>query len=149
MKRQEVFERTVDVLVKAYQNGTLEHGACQACAVGNLVMANCYNYDEGKAFFKAHDWYNVITTHIKGEQLEAEGKNPNSSWYRAIKEIESTGYSVNEVRLIEAAFEDACQTPDGAEDETGVHGLRAVYDVLLDIHEVDVDTVATAEEVFA
>jgi hypothetical protein len=37
------FENSVDVLVKAYLNDTLEHGQCHACAVGNLICAETGN----------------------------------------------------------------------------------------------------------
>ena len=39
MERTELFNKSVDVLVKAYKSGSLSHYNCQACAVGNLVSA--------------------------------------------------------------------------------------------------------------
>jgi len=42
------FENTVDILVKAYINDTLEHNNCYACAVGNIVAHNM-----GERFVKA------------------------------------------------------------------------------------------------
>jgi len=41
------FNDTVDILVKAYLNDTLEHGVCSACAVGNICLAAGAPYSYG------------------------------------------------------------------------------------------------------
>lgn len=41
MKRPELYQKTVDILVKAYFDDTLQHGNCYACAVGNIIAGNC------------------------------------------------------------------------------------------------------------
>ncbi len=41
MKNKSLYDKTVSILVDAYMNDTLQHGNCFACAVGNIVAANC------------------------------------------------------------------------------------------------------------
>lgn len=152
MKKQEVFERTVDVLVKAYHNGTLEHGHCKSCAVGNLIRATMY--DNNPQAYNESWFHSVGCSNMSMEDLRLrkvrEGTQSSRDYYSlVIKEIESTGYTIEELRMIERVFEDNCTTPEGAKDKSGLYGLRAVYEELLNIHEVDVQRVATAEEVFA
>jgi hypothetical protein len=38
------FSNTIDILVKAYLNDTLQHESCSACAVGNLVSHSMANH---------------------------------------------------------------------------------------------------------
>lgn len=39
------YEKSVDKLLDAYNNGELHHGNCYACAVGTLLGTNSWNYD--------------------------------------------------------------------------------------------------------
>lgn len=134
MKNPELYNRTVDILVQAYFNDTLQHGNCHACAVGNLVAANC-----GYSFIKYSDrqrweksspyWQEVHMVGSCGTQWIAP------DWYHngAKHQIDSTGYKWEETAKIELAFETA---PKGnSEDEWMFNGLMAVIDVLDEIHE--------------
>ena len=149
MKNKELFNRTVAVLVKAYQNDTLKHGSCRACAVGNLVAAGCginNIFDDDEWRIKASDedfrgWTNVFST-SRGEQLIM----PENYRGPAKFQIDATGYTWQELAKIEYAFETA---PKGDNDDDWMlNGLLAVYDVLCEIHEVDKSEVQDAKLVF-
>ena len=150
MKNKELFDRTVAVLVKAYQNDTLIHGSCCACAVGNLVAASCgiddiFDVDEwnkkalGEGFV---GWHFVFITNSNGEQLIV----PENYRGPAKFQIDATGYTWQELAKIEYAFETA---PKGDNDDDWMlNGLLAVYDVLCEIHEVADGEVQDAQSVF-
>lgn len=146
MKNQKLFEKTVGILVNAYRNDTLEHGYCHACAVGNIIAANCGIEDDLDWLEKTGDypitgWGLVFTTGAGYQRI-------NESEYKGAAkfQIDSTGYSWQELAKIEYAFETA---PKGNNDDDWMlNGLLAVYDVLCDIHEVDRSEVKAGEEVF-
>jgi len=112
MKNKEQFDNSIKVLVKAYLEGTLTHGDPCACAVGNLIG--------GRA------WYDIIS-YIKSGFDPLEVHN----YDMAIAEVNSTGYKLEKVVLIEKAFE--CANHDL--DKDGYKGLCAVFDVLVKIHQ--------------
>ncbi len=159
MNRPELFHRTVEILTNSLQNGTLEHNDCSACAIGNLVAANMYNGDAEKIVsISENAWSSVFYTNYETGMQAIRFDNYKG---RAKEQIDSTGYSLEECCAIEIAFELApakCITeyklnpkcePSDKDPEWMVNGLRAVYDVLCDIHEVGVAEVAPAKEVFA
>ena len=149
MKNKELFNRTVAVLVKAYQNDTLIHGSCCACAVGNLVAASCgiddiFDDDEwrkkalGGGFW---GWAFVFSTFGREQHIYPENYRGPAKF-----QIDATGYSWQELAKIEHAFETA---PKGDNDDDWMlNGLLAVYDVLCEIHEVDKSEVQDAKLVF-
>ncbi len=108
MKNKEQFEKTVQVLVKAYFEGTLEHMDCRACAVGNIV-----GHGEWMPQFVRYDPYN--------ERVQ-----------------NNSGYTWKELGVIERAFESVITTrEDFNSDQHQYNGLMAVLDVLFEIHEVE------------
>src|SRR5688572_4378568 len=118
------FEHTVNVLVQAYLNDTLEHDDCAACAVGN-IMASC-----GVVFgpdFNRAQWLRVI-------DIEVRRGSKNSAYVGGydkevgLQQIKATGYSMEELSKIEHAFEG---------DNEIFNALMAVVDVLAEIHNVD------------
>lgn len=132
------FENSVDVLVKAYFNDTLEHENCYACAVGNLVCA-------AKGYSYVNDGGLITDSALKN--LDATGAN----WFDAImddgdgylsrdakSEISATGYTAKQIIAIEQAFESVDQLD--SEDDWMFNGLMAVVDVLAEIHGVDLST---------
>lgn len=146
------FEHSVDVLVKAYIKGTLEHGSCRACAVGNLVadaqgieliidnnslltkigvIPNIIPNKYGKSLFH---WSSLVD--INGYGNKDQG----------LVEIESTGYTVDEIIAIERAFE-RCEFSLN-KDQWMLNGLYAVVDVLAEIHNVDLSIKEEAKELF-
>lgn len=129
------FEKSVDVLVKAYLNDTLEHGNCYACAVGNLVVS-AMNYHYTKRKFPHGCSGSELTTR---EAIENDNE-AGGYWYsphpgvmsEAIREVRSTGYTNDDIIEIERAFEGV----DGRGDKM-FNGLMAVVDILAEIHNVD------------
>ncbi len=111
IKNKEQFDNSIKVLVKAYLEGTLEHGVPCACAVGNLI-------GEGK-----RAWYDIVS------RIKLNFDLPSATHDEGISEIKSTGYKVKEIVRIEKAFERVTQDPDGYK------GLCAVFDVLVKIHQ--------------
>jgi len=152
MKNQELFDRTVGILVKAYQNDTLHHSNCYACAVGNLVCANMgMGYEKDKSgvvnikwsgYDRIASWVNVFCTISNDEQ----DINPFSYLGRAKEEIDATGYSWEDLAKIEYAFETA---PFGnSDDDFMFNGLMKVVDILMEIHEANKAEITAAKSLF-
>lgn len=144
------FEKTVDVLVKAYLNDTLQHGNCAACAVGNMVAdaLNCkVSYDEGDFIWIRNKaevqpiWDDVFVT--SGDYHRRSPEN-YTGWPK--RQIDATGYTWQELARIEYAFE--VSDRGGSNDEWMFNGLMAVLDVLADIHKVDLTTKESAKLLF-
>ena len=119
MNNRKQFDKTIGILVKAYFNETLEHGEPCACAVGNLILAN--------GIKPSWVWYNAVRRY----------SNPCEE---SNLQIESTGYSIEEIRSIEYAFEFRQLGIEGSiemgrKDKDGYLGLMRVVDVLIEIHE--------------
>lgn len=134
------FNETINILVKAYLNDTLEHAKCHACAVGNIISASgmpltCSAGDSETMWLRhidKHFRHGAIHWHID-EEL-------------AIKQIESTGYTGMELSMIERAFERAsCGESD---DEWMFNGLMAVVNVLAEIHQVSLEQKEEAKLLF-
>lgn len=148
------FHKTVDILVKAYLNGTLEHDNCYACAIGNMVAANMglrfigdktirrgihwEGFPNYGSLGPDKMWTNVCYTNDEGEQFFRPHK------YKGIpkKQIDSTGYSIEEVAMIEHAFETATGK------DRMFAGLMAVVDVLAEIHGIDLTEKESAKALF-
>lgn len=116
---KEVYQKSVDILLDAYNAGNLFHGKCDACAVGNILGGNdwvavigAFDSGFGKRFYDFKEHYN-----------ETEG----------LKLIDKSGLTKKELMHIEEAFETA-------DDEDGEQfkGLCAVLDVMKDMVEEDV-----------
>jgi hypothetical protein len=113
MKTIERFDRAINALVTAFLQGTLAKGACHACAVGNICAASLnFKVKTGQgrlnprfyweAPYVGADWSNVFHTRIEsGEQR----LNINRYVGAAKEEIDATGYSLEQLMLIEKAFE--------------------------------------------
>ena len=130
MRNKKLFDETVAILVKAYMNETLEHGEPCACAVGNLIAARGIEPSWG--------WYNYVRRYSKTSL--------------GTKEVNCTGYSAEEVRYIERAFEGrdiyTQDLRDFSDDPDGYKGLMAVVDVLIEIHEGTEEEAKQAKELF-
>lgn len=149
MLKPELFNRTVGILIKAYLNGTLRHGLCTACAVGNIVAANMgYNvtlrrtitnkdslsWNNGTEFPHWDDVFCTLLTFSGKRQLT----KPEAYDGIAQVQIDSTGYEWEDLALIEEAFESVPEThPDPGGAERMYKGLVAVVDVLCHIHGAD------------
>lgn len=136
MKNPELFYRSVNILQRAYFKGTLKHKSCLSCAVGNLVAGNL--------------GFSVINNlRILVDPSDPGYKNAvlNAAWTLPVlganlirtsdedvaMAISATGYTVSELKRIEAAFENRDNKPKY--DPDGYLGLCAVIDTLMEIHE--------------
>lgn len=153
MKNPELFHKTVGILVNAYMNDTLRHFNCCACAVGNIVAANCgikymkaenddrkkygivYDYFSGKYDPRIESWFEILM-------------DKHSLSETCLSQIESTGYSIKEILKIEKAFEKANPSQHPEVDTTGYLGLMSVLDTLMIIHEANEEEITEAKALF-
>lgn len=156
------FNESVSILVKAYLNNTLAHKSCVACAVGNLIahhMGTEPTPDKGNK-------YTGFSNNVFANGMHECWFNGFGTPEEAVMEsyqTEMTGYSVEELCLIEYAFENApaeCRqysldqyyikynSPIGQNEEWMFNGLMAVVDVLASIHGVDLETTEAARKMF-
>ena len=154
MKNKELFNRTIAILVKAYQKGTLIHGDCHACAVGNLVAFNtgrevmCIDSEFGIMAWsdeRCPYWGDVFTTNFLGQMIY-----PKNYVGEAKLEIDSTGYSMEDLAIIEKAFE-SVEIKENSEENSDQHqfdGLMAVVDALMIIHECTTEEAEEAKLLF-
>lgn len=162
------FENSVNVLVKAYFDGYLEHQNCACCAVGNIIASACgfkiehlndrslWTRDSDQEVIDPQEWVSAFGTRtdILGKNFFRKKKvKVSDQWFnpekitRRIKSWASmTGYSVVELARIESAFESA---PYGDNDDSWMfNGLMAVVDVLAEIHGIDLTTKESAKLLF-
>jgi hypothetical protein len=144
------FEKTVAILAKAYRERTLESGITCMCAVGNMVArANDYMFDPNRGWFNPKDhtsvpsyWY-VLVDPSKVMPLTNEIKR------EAIRQAQSTGYSVDEILRVEAVFEANYRASEKAGSKDPAYdALVAVYELLADIDQIDLSVEVPAELVF-
>lgn len=149
------FNHTLSVLVKAYFDGTLQHGNCHACAVGNIVAESNKVKFTGNVFnviapdrivwderFTYPRWQDVFITATKGYQTVMPDKYEGA----AKEQIDATGYTWQELSRIEYAFENAACGK--SEDDYMFNGLMAVVSVLSEIHNIDLETTEKAKALF-
>lgn len=139
MKNEPLWNKTVDILVKAYLGDTLTHGDCSACAVGNMICANLYNSDfkiwNNKFTLNYNDlegnWSDLfLTDGLTQHVYESEAQNET-----IVEQVASTGYLWQDLAKIEFAFETAPQGNNS--DEWIFNGLMSVIDTLMQIHEAN------------
>lgn len=145
------FNETISILVKAFLDNTLIHGSCHMCAVGNIVAAKNkiqYVYD-GLAFGgwrwkgKNPSWDNVFCCDGDRDSPDFQRISQENYCYEAQEEIDSTGYSIEQLASIELAFE---LTPFG--DDRMFRGLMNVVDQLAIIHGIDLQQKESAKLMF-
>jgi len=152
MNRKDIFDRSIAVLVKAYQDNTLQAVNCYACAVGNLVAAQAgvkyiQHPDVEDEYFKwdtkiEPDWFDAMcATRDGGDWLDKE------QFTRGCVQIATTGYTMKEVILIEDAFENTYSSYSKHDGHDPMfEAMMGVYKVLCEIHEIDKPS--KGEEVF-
>jgi hypothetical protein len=140
MNRPEVYHKSVQILYDAYFNDTLEHGNCFACAVGNLVAGNLgLLFESGTSFLPGKIvWVGYRTPGVHpavsgwAEVIDGYGLNLTKYKEEPKRQIDSTGYTPQELATIEYQFEfGERKTKDYMFD-----GLVNVLEVLKEIHEV-------------
>lgn len=149
------FHKTVNVLVQAYLNDTLVHGYCTACAVGNIVASSM-----GIEVIKDDNFCGPDWSHSNPKWPNVflcTGEDPTKENFQVVdsngyekpdvkREIDSTGYTWQELAKIEFAFESAPY--EGTRDDRMFSGLMNVVDVLADIHNVDLSVREDAKLLF-
>ena len=123
------FEKTVDLLVKAYLNDTLQHGNCTACAVGNIIADAC-----GYKYVKLKSKITKITRIRWKDNVRPRWFFNGAGVVKSDQTI-ATGYNVDELDKIEMAFESVEWDID--EDKYMFNGLMSVIDALATIHGID------------
>lgn len=117
-------EKTVDLLIKAYFKGQLQHGNACACAVGNICNGS-------------KSWTTVAS-------VEHYQYLPKNHWgYEQGKDVISQSkYSLNELLQIEQAFEGRLNIGFGTKaalnnsnDPDGWLGLNQVFETLYRLEE--------------
>lgn len=132
MKNKELFYKSVNILQKAYFNGTLEHSECTACAVGNLIQGNGYEFAYSLSDSKCPDnWLYFLRKEMRNFSVFPLGVD----FVEGKKQLEVTGYEIKDLDRIEKAFESAEKNIYHPIDKDGFKGLCAVLDVLMEIHE--------------
>lgn len=140
------FNHTVDVLVKAYLNNTLQHASCGACAVGNMVEESCRSIGVIAQHDTVNGWGSVFVTDRSADNDHRIHPEKYLDFSQAKLEIDSTGYTWQELSKIEYAFE-TCKYSDN-EDEFMFNGLMDVIDVLAEIHGIDLTEKEEAKKLF-
>jgi len=146
MNQSEKFYQSVNVLVKAYLEGTLIQGDCAACAVGNLVAAK-----GGLRRVSYNLWHTPEGRHVEPfwfDLIKFPGELDGPERIQGNKQIELIGYSLAEVDAIECAFELRSFTGNSAGVDTILKGLMAVVDTLASIHGIDLTTATEAKALF-
>lgn len=155
------FDKTVSILVAAYLVGELQHEDCKKCVVGNL----CGGKSEWQYLFMT-DPRNYIQHARQISELRESvlGKRREQILQEAQDLCLSTGYTIDELKRIEFAFETAPGFKDNLDDpleydDDGIpieeqnedwmfNGLMAVVDVLADIHGVSLEQKTSSKKLF-
>lgn len=147
MNNEELYHKTVNILVQAYFNDTLEHTQCRACAVGNIVAANMgmkLQFNEEYRYIAPTDFVPDDPKKDSGLWFDAIGSGDVKKSFITediLRQVKATGYSPYELMLIEFAFEHP-ENKGSSPDEYMFNGLMSVIDVLDEIHE-NKDSVVT------
>lgn len=147
MKNKELLEETVSIINNAIKNNTLEQGNCFTCFIGNLIMARMgytltnqfsrtwkeKNIPKYEFQYFTDEWIQVLPSNdieinedFSEEELENYARREfNSEKYigKAKEELDSIGYSIEEIIELELAFE--------------MHHLKGAAKCLQKIHETE------------
>jgi hypothetical protein len=126
------FNKTVDILVKAYLNDTLDAADCKRCAVGNIISQNNPEYD----FYQyGESWFRALGLNESYRDL-VDFDHPD---------IIKTGYTPEQLIRIESAF----MNRDHSCRDIGIfNDLMAAVEVLAEIHQVDLSVKEAAKQLF-
>lgn len=142
---RKTFEKSISLLQEAYSRGTLKSSSCAACAVGTLLaeVNDCYVEDEIIWKYKSDhrlyegsntDWYSLL------EQQRRNGFDEEISHQSLLNNMKNTGYTVEQLSCIEAAFEGRNSPIDLVNRNLTMEDrLERVYDKLCEIHQVSLD----------
>jgi hypothetical protein len=154
---KERFDKTVDVLVKAYLNGTIQPGNPCGCAIGNMIAAACgYKFErKSRGCGDLTDWWEWENDISEGFDwylnLRPEKRKSHHIAGDVIKgshELSLIGYSLAEIDAIEKSFESAARPVFEDEDAAGFAGLLSVVDTLAEIDGISLEETETARKLF-
>lgn len=145
MNRPALYTKTRQILFDAYYNDTLTLGYCSACAIGNIIASNMgisiiknrCGYPEWTGPVMP-TWQSVFytTTTFSGKKQISQPLAmdlPNVA-----QQINSTGYTWEELARIEHAFETA---PVGDSDEDAMfNAFVAALEALDRIHQIETNS---------
>lgn len=151
MKNEELYHKTVKVLKEAFNNGNLVHGNMCSCAIGTMVKNSCPDLPKvGHNIFGATympSWYiNLLQRRKDNDTLRNKSKD-SKQLHSLVKkfgekvrneserQLTATGYTIEELDMIENAFE---TTRDPDNEENSYNGAMAVLDTLEKIHETNI-----------
>lgn len=170
MKNPEQFVKSVDILVDAYENGNLRHLSPCNCAVGNLIAYSQGTYDyESKTGGSVASWTALIDAIRRNGLVGTNNvhqlcETGSTTYFRSKSsgplyniniakfQAETTGYTINEIEKIEAAFEkieiinESIQERRSNRDEDPMDGLLKAVSVLGEIHEIPEETLHCMKE---
>jgi hypothetical protein len=137
------FDHSVNDLVNAYLKDELNHMSCRACAVANLMSARGVEFGR-----RADAWLKLISNTCRGDSWWMSDEERTE----AIRQVNSTGYTIEELNRIEIAFEAhsflMSNNENLTEDQRMLDGLMAVVSVLAEIHGVDLEAKEEAKKLF-
>jgi hypothetical protein len=116
-------ENAITKLYPAFHNGLLDALDCGMCAVGNMCNGGV-NWDSNPLFARNKIFGAYCKEIITDEEI-AEG----------IKEIQSTGYSAEELANVELIFLNACERRKGTKEQQ-FKGLCAVVEYLCELDNI-------------
>lgn len=146
MKNKELFENTVAILAKAYLTNELESTDCARCAVGNLVMSGMEYKYIGLNQWKTKE--GLIQNPKWNYSRSLMSGTFNKGFYYGIskKEIDSTGYTPEQLIMIEHVFMKYKWL--GESNDYNYNGLMGVVDYLMTIHEANEQEITEAKQLF-
>jgi len=152
MNRPNIYKKSVEILHDAYIRDYIGYFSCACGAAGNLIRANMgYKYEGDE---KSHWWRDKNNSQVKNSWINTymfDGTEiifDKSNYVGLAKvQIDSTGYSLEELATIDTVFD---QSPDDYEEieDSIFSGLNAVIDCLKTIHEVEEEVIARDKEKF-
>lgn len=144
----ERFNKAYNALIEAYHNNILRSGDCNACAVGNI----CRESSQLTGIVRTM-WSSLFYTSKGGSRYRRNKDYSNERVEKALKLIGNTGYSEDELSIVEYVFETntkyhhdeyyLCSEKEVLEDQ--FNGLSAVIDALLSFEEEQQDSLPYKE----
>jgi len=134
------FEKSVDVLVKAYLNNTLTSLDPCGCAVGNLLKACGVGLP--------HKWYSLLFLNRASASGIVPIYTPETTIESANEELSHISYTIEQIDLIEKTFEKNASNQRYTPNPDYFEALMNVVDVLAEIHGVDLETKKEAKSLF-
>lgn len=160
MKNEQLYNETVNIILDAYNKKQLQAGHPCGCFIGNIIayrLGVTEKNDEGLPKFPTH-WYEGLISQRKCADRNfawdfdglCEFPTITPSMEKGLNQILLTGYTVDEVLLLENKFEIAAMIEkeksedwlmdmDVVEMRSNLAGMKAALKLLAEIHETKED----------